>query len=179
MNLTQRTSIEEIPVEMVAPIQRRLKLRSYRSENMTNAIERFKAGEFSSIRKVAKECGVALETLRERIVKGDAIKTWWRHALSHDDETDLVSYLQWCARVAQPLTKREVIVRASKIFQLRAAEVPGASQANLTRILSQKWWRMFARRHPELRIGKASLINAGCATVEPTAICNYFQLLQQ
>uniref|UniRef100_A0A914V3I2 DDE-1 domain-containing protein n=1 Tax=Plectus sambesii TaxID=2011161 RepID=A0A914V3I2_9BILA len=81
------------------------------------------------------------------------LQTQWRHAFSHDDETDLVSFLQWCARVAQPLTKREVIVRASKIFQLRAVEVPGASQANLTRMLSRKWWTSFSKRHPELRVG--------------------------
>uniref|UniRef100_A0A914XLC8 Uncharacterized protein n=1 Tax=Plectus sambesii TaxID=2011161 RepID=A0A914XLC8_9BILA len=99
-------------------------------------------------------------------------KTRWRNALSHDDETDLVQYIEWCARVSQPLTKREVIMRASKIAQLRAAEVPGASHANMTRTLSQMWWLLFTKRHPKLRIGEASQIFASCTTVKPTAVRN-------
>uniref|UniRef100_A0A914WUK4 Transposase n=1 Tax=Plectus sambesii TaxID=2011161 RepID=A0A914WUK4_9BILA len=152
MKLRQQTSIEEIPSEKVAPIQRRLKLRSYRSENITSAIERFKAGEFSSIRKAAKECGVAYQTLRDRIAKGDSLNL---------------------------LTKREVIVRVSKIAQLCAAKVPGASHANITRTLSQMWWLLFTKRHPELHIGEVSPIDAGRATVEPNAVQDYFQLLRK
>lgn len=73
MGATKRSSIESIPTEKVAQRQRRIIRLPYNAEALENAVVAYKEGESSSIRQAAKEHGVAYQTLRDRIVKGDAL----------------------------------------------------------------------------------------------------------
>ncbi|KAJ8048493.1 Jerky protein-like-like [Holothuria leucospilota] len=129
-----------------------------------------------SIRKAAWQCGVPIQTLRDRLERGvnQARPLGGDPLLSRSEEEGLVKHIEYLAKCGYPLTRKDVINLATEtaIFLKKRPQNAGN--------LSKRWFVRFMSRWPELRLAKAQKLSMkrAKATSDET-VQSYFQELDR
>lgn len=89
----------------------------YSAEDMEAAVEDVKSGKRNTI-EASKEHKVPISTLRDRLNGIHTGQYGRTTTLSADEESEIVRWIEDCAKLGQPLSKEQVIQAAIEISHL-------------------------------------------------------------
>ena len=152
------------------------KFRNWTQENMQRAFEAATNGVMS-ISTAAKTYGVPRMTLSDRVNGKIAVDAYYGHqvALSTSEETSLANYINYMHEHRFPITKLQVmgLAWAIDMDKPRESRVFGETGP------SNKWWRGFKSRHPNLTLRKPESVDRGrVLNATKDVIDDYFDTLE-
>lgn len=152
------------------------KRKLYSKISLENALEDMRKNKLSA-EKASIKHGVPVRTLRYRCK--EKLKGFPNRCLTHNQETSLVQYVKYCAERAFPLTRKMIKAFAREMI-IKEQSQDNELTVNVNYGPSNKWFRGFMKRHPELRIRTPDSIDRGrYGMANTTVINNHFQLLEK
>ena len=151
-------------------------LRQWSQQDMNDAYNDV-VGGYMNISKAARTYNVPRKTLSDRVHNNVSLDAQMGAptALSTEEETSLVKYVEYMAGRGFPLTVDQLCS-----FAFAIAKSAGKSDVFSESGPSQMWWRGFKNRHPNIRLRRPDILDRGrSAMTNVTVLSEYFELLDQ
>ncbi|XP_062588917.1 uncharacterized protein LOC134250567 [Saccostrea cucullata] len=150
------------------------KRKNYTNTQLMSALEDMRKNKISA-EKASKKYNIPVRTLRYR--QKHVMKGYPNRCLTTKQEESLVNYIKYCAERAFPLTRKMI-----KAFVREIIDKEGNSLINVNTVSgpSDKWFRGFLKRHPDIALRTPDSIDRGrYGMANSTVMRDHFQLLEK
>ena len=128
---------------------------SWSQQDLENAMRAIERGEGISVREASKRFGIPRRMLPNHISSGSTEKRLGRKSLlGGEEEQMLVDRIIRFANLGLPLTAKMIRCYVFDYFEVNNRQHPFTCN-----LAGEKWFRLFLKRHPQLRHRKAQAMN--------------------